>query len=105
MSHTDEHHLNRMLDRLERQLPKWIRRPLHWLRAPSLRWLRVLSGILLIIGGMLAILPILGLWMLPVGVLLLAQDVPFLRRPTRRCVLWLERRYVRYQRARRARRQ
>lgn len=103
MSHDDEYRLNRMLDRLERQLPAWIGRPLRWLRAPGLRWLRIPLGVLLIVGGVLAILPVLGLWMLPVGLLLLAQDIPFLRRPTRRGMLCLERRYVRHKRARRAR--
>ena len=105
MSHTDEQHLNRMLDRLERQLPTWIGRPLHWLRGPGLRWLRIPIGILLMLGGVFAILPVLGLWMLPLGLVLLAQDIPFLRRPTRRGLLWLERRYVRHKRARGARRQ
>jgi hypothetical protein len=105
MSHNDEFRLNRMLDRLERQLPAWISRPLRWLRAPGLRWLRIPLGVLLMIGGVLSILPILGLWMLPIGLLLLAQDIPFLRRPTRRGLLGIERRYVRHKRARRAQRQ
>jgi hypothetical protein len=103
MSHSDEHRLNRMLDRLERQLPRWIGHPLRWLRAPGLRWLRIPLGVLLIAGGLLAILPVFGLWMLPIGLLLLAQDIPFLRRPTRRGMLCMERRYVQHKRARRAR--
>ncbi len=103
MSHSDEHRLNRMLDRLERQLPTWIGRPLRWLRAPGLRWLRIPIGTLLMVGGVFAILPVLGLWMLPIGLLLLAQDIPFLRRPTRRGLLCLERRYVLHKRARRVR--
>ncbi len=104
MSHSDEHRLNRMLDRLERQLPAWICRPLRWLRAPGLRWLRIPVGILLMVGGVLSILPVLGLWMLPLGLLLLAQDIPFLRRPTRRGLLCIERGYLRRKRARRAQR-
>lgn len=101
MSHSEEHRLNRMLDRLERQLPGWVARPLRWLRAPGLRWLRILLGLLLILGGVFSILPLLGLWMLPLGLLLLAQDIPFLRRPTRRFLLWVERRYVQRKRAKR----
>lgn len=104
MSHSDEYRLNRMLDRLERQLPAWIGRPLRWLRAPGLRWLRIPLGLLLMLGGVFSILPVLGLWMLPLGLLLLAQDIPFLRRPTRRGLLWVERRYVQHKRARRTQR-
>ncbi|MEJ2122428.1 MAG: hypothetical protein P8Z76_17350 [Alphaproteobacteria bacterium] len=32
------------------------------------------------IGGILSFLPVLGLWMLPAGMLLVALDVPFFRR-------------------------
>lgn len=104
MSYTDELRLNRTFDRLERELPRWIARPLRWLRIPSARWIRVPVGVLFVLGGVFAILPILGLWMLPIGMLLLAQDVPVLRRPTRRALLSIEWRWVRAKRARRARR-
>ena len=33
------------------------------------------------LGGVFSILPGLGIWMLPLGLLLMASDVPFLRRP------------------------
>ena len=39
-------------------------------------------------------LPVLGFWMVPLGMLLIAQDIPFLRRPTLRALLWLERKWV-----------
>ncbi len=32
-------------------------------------------------GGFLWFLPVLGFWMLPVGVILLAEDVPRMKRP------------------------
>ena len=32
--------------------------------------------------------------MLPVGLLLIAQDVPFLRKPVGRAMVWLERKWV-----------
>lgn len=41
--------------------------------------LRGLLGILLILAGVLGFLPILGFWMIPLGVALLATDVPRLR--------------------------
>jgi hypothetical protein len=59
-----------------------------WLRKPASRWARIPAGLLLIIGGCLAILPIFGLWMLPLGLMLLADDVPPLRRF--RALDWLE---------------
>ena len=40
------------------------------------------AGVALIGGGVLSFLPVLGIWMLPLGVALLAQDVPVIRRPT-----------------------
>jgi hypothetical protein len=43
--------------------------------------LRVPLALICILGGMLWFLPLLGLWMLPFGLLLLAVDVPVLRGP------------------------
>lgn len=45
-------------------------------------------GILLMLGGVFSILPFLGLWMLPLGLLLIAYDVPFLQKPVGRFTLW-----------------
>ncbi|NUR22844.1 hypothetical protein [Frateuria sp.] len=97
----DVHRLNRLLDRYERRLPAGIAKPLRWLRAPSSRWVRLPAGLLLIVGGLFSILPLLGLWMLPLGLLLLAQDLPFLRRPMRWAMILLERRWLRWKRRRR----
>jgi len=98
---TDEQRLNLRLDRFERRLPSWLARALRWLRVPSSRWLRVPLGVLLVLGGIFSFLPLLGIWMLPLGLLLLAQDLPFLRRPTRRALVWLELRWIRWKRRRR----
>jgi hypothetical protein len=57
------------------------------------RWARIPAGLLLIVGGCLAILPIFGLWMIPLGLFLLAEDVPLLRRLRKRTLDWLERRW------------
>ena len=43
------------------------------------RWIRIPAGLLLILGGIAAILPVFGLWMLPIGLALLAVDLPMLR--------------------------
>ena len=60
-----------------------------WLRKPASRWARIPAGILLIIGGCLAILPVFGLWMFLLGLMLLADDIPPLRRFRDRALDWL----------------
>jgi hypothetical protein len=97
----DQQRLNHQLDRLGQKLPSWAARSLQWLRKPSSRWVRLPAGFLLVLGGIFSILPLLGLWMLPLGLLLLVQDVPFLRRPTRQALTCIERRWRRYKRRRR----
>src|SRR5438067_1465939 len=64
-----------------------------WVRRPSARWARIPAGILLVGGGFLAILPIFGLWMIPLGLILLAEDMPLLRRLRGRSLDWVERRW------------
>lgn len=91
MTDSDHRRLDRRLDWIERELPDSFGRKLRWLRDPSARRWRVPAGVLLMIGGMLGFLPILGFWMFPVGLVLLAQDVPMLKRPTGRALVRLER--------------
>jgi hypothetical protein len=52
----------------------------------------------LIVGGIFSFLPVLGLWMLPLGLLLFAQDVPVLQKPMARLLGWLERKWIERQR-------
>ena len=59
---------------------------------PRSRLLRMTLGVTLICGGVLGFLPILGFWMLPLGVLVLSFDLPFARRWRRRFVVWWNRR-------------
>jgi hypothetical protein len=49
---------------------------------------RIPVGVLFILGGVFSILPGLGIWMLPLGLLLMASDVPFLRRPVGQLTIW-----------------
>ena len=65
---------------------------MRWLRSPAARWVRLPLGVLCILGSLLFILPIFGLWMLPLGLVLLAEDVPPLRHATGRFLAWIERR-------------
>jgi len=59
---------------------------------PQSRSVRITMGIALVIGGLLGFLPILGFWMLPLGLLLLSVDLRFARRLRRRIEVWWGRR-------------
>ena len=67
--------------RLEQEVPERVARIIRKLRHPDARWVRIPIGLLCIVAGFLWFLPVLGLWMLPLGLLLIAYDVPFLRKP------------------------
>lgn len=45
----------------------------------GMRIVRVPMAMILVLGGVFSFLPVLGLWMLPLGVMLLAVDVPLIR--------------------------
>jgi hypothetical protein len=51
---------------------------------------------------LLSFLPVLGFWMLPLGLLLFAQDIPMLQPPLVRALAWVERRWTARERARNA---
>jgi len=59
---------------------------------PRSRRLRVTIGVLLALGGILGFLPILGFWMIPLGILVLSYEFAVIRRHRRRFVVWWERR-------------
>jgi hypothetical protein len=59
---------------------------------PSSRPLRIIVGLALCLGGLLWFLPILGLWMLPLGLLMLSIDLAPVRRLRRRLEIWWGRR-------------
>ena len=81
------------LEQLIGRLPRTLQPIVRWLRRPSSRWVRLPAGVLLIAGGLLSILPLLGIWMLPLGLILLAEDIAPLRRTRDRLLDWIERRY------------
>ena len=85
--------LERYFDRIEQHLPKWLARFLHWLRQPSMLIVRIFVCLLLIVGSFLAFLPIFGMWMLPLGLIIIAQDMPFLQPPLVRAFRWVERKW------------
>jgi len=68
----------------------------HGLKTSERHWLRKSIGALLVAGGLLGFLPILGYWMLPLGLALLASDYPAARRLNRRLIVWWERKRRRF---------
>jgi len=59
---------------------------------PRSRGLRIAIGFVLVFFGILGFLPILGFWMIPLGLLVLSYEFAMVRRQRRRFVVWWERR-------------
>ena len=53
---------------------------------------RITIGIFLVLGGLLGALPILGFWMVPLGLLVLSLDFRWARRGYLTIILWFRRR-------------
>ena len=51
---------------------------------PASQLLRICIGVILILGGFLGFLPLLGFWMVPMGLVVLSVDLPIARRQRRR---------------------
>jgi hypothetical protein len=75
----------------EQRLPRFCAGIVDWVRRPSSRFVRLPMGGLLVVGGLFGFLPILGFWMLPLGLILLARDVPALEPPLARMFAWINR--------------
>jgi hypothetical protein len=80
------------LDALVHRLPPRLASTVNYLLQPSSRWVRIPAGALLVVGGVLSFLPVLGIWMLPLGLALLAEDMPALRASRSKVFDWIERR-------------
>lgn len=75
-----ERRFHRQFDALERMIPG-SKGVIGRLRSNRWRLVRLPLALVLIVGGVFSFLPVLGAWMLPLGLLLLAIDLPFLRGP------------------------
>ena len=75
---------------LKRKIARIALNTLRWGRDRVPPGARSVIGVLLMFGGFLGFLPVLGFWMLPLGVAFVALDFP----PTRR---WMDRRIARLQ--------
>lgn len=60
---------------------------------PASRIARTAVGAGLIMGGVLGFLPVVGFWMIPLGVMVLSYDFPWARRARRRVAVWWQRRF------------
>lgn len=58
---------------------------------PKSRLARIIIGVVLIIGGILGFLPVLGFWMIPLGILVLSYELHLVRRLRRRFDVWFAR--------------
>ncbi len=55
---------------------------------PRSRLLRISLGVALVVGGLVGFLPILGFWMVPLGIIVLSIDIAIARRFRRRTAVW-----------------
>jgi len=51
---------------------------------PASRLGRLIVGVLLVVGGILGFLPVVGFWMIPLGLIVLSVDFPSVRRRRRK---------------------
>src|SRR5215469_731263 len=75
---------NEEMNRLQDHIPTWVGHNLERLRGKRAVWVRVLAGVALIVAWGFFPLPVVGIWMLPVGLVLLAHDIPIVRAPIAR---------------------
>lgn len=76
--------LDQAFQRLQEMLPDKPSRALVWLHDPPSRYVRLPLGIFCVIASFFAFLPVIGIEFLPIGLLLIAQDIPILRKPVGR---------------------
>lgn len=89
--------LLRQFDKLRRMLP-WFDGWISHLKSDRAALIRLPIALVLTFGGLLSFLPLLGLWMLPAGLMLLAVDIPALQAPVAGAVIrarrwWAKRRH------------
>ena len=62
----------------------FLRRVVLWSHRRLYPGARTLVGALIVLGGFLGFLPVLGFWMIPVGLVVMATDIPPVRDYLRR---------------------
>jgi len=79
------------MDGIRRHTKRWY---LRLIRRKAV-WLRIPAGLLLIAAGLLGFLPVLGFWMIPIGIALIGRDIPFVRGLVLRAIRKLRKRGAR----------
>jgi hypothetical protein len=87
--------LNRYFEMIHRRVPTKVSNFIRWLRQPSSFTARIAVAVLFILGGIFSFLPVLGIWMLPLGLLLIAQDFHYLQKPLLTSLSWTEKHWDR----------
>ncbi len=87
----EERRLRRQISAMASSFP-WLERFVNGLLDRRMRAIRIPLGILFILAGLVGFLPVLGFWMLPLGILLLALDLPVLRPPVTAMMIRMRRR-------------
>lgn len=101
---SDQAKLDKAYDELEQQVPDRISRAIRWLRDPKGKWVRLPLGLLIVAANLFGpVVPFLGIEFVPLGLLLIAQDVPPLRKPVADATLWLEHKWIAWRKRRKAR--
>lgn len=89
-----ERELDAAYARLQQEIPSFLARLLAWLRNPEAARIRLPLGILLVALSFFSFLPVIGIEFLPLGLLIIAVDVPLLRKPVARAVVWSLERWI-----------
>lgn len=92
--------LLRQIGLLERKFPM-LREPVRIVLNDRWMLLRLLLSLVLIVGGIFSFLPILGIWMLPLGLLFLAVDIPVIQPAVGAGFVRMRRRLANWSRSRR----
>ncbi|MGE4480523.1 hypothetical protein [Acidocella sp.] len=92
----DAEHDPRLM-RLFRVLPSTVRHSYEWLIRPQAKWVRIPVGVALMLGGIFSFLPVLGIWMLPLGAILVGEDIPPIRRATLHGLGWVQKKWDHWQ--------
>jgi hypothetical protein len=69
---------------------------------PWWRWTRQIVGVLMVIGGLLGFMPLIGFWMIPLGLGLLSVDWPIAKRAYKVLMSWWRRLQERVRQTRKA---
>jgi 4-alpha-glucanotransferase len=96
MTSNSRQKLDDCLEEFACRLPEKLGGFVRWFNGPTITWLRIPLGIALVVGGIVGVfLPVLGFWMVPLGLVLIARDVPFLRPPLIHLLRWINRKMPR----------